>query len=87
MIITEEAKSFITQVMEENGVHTLRFAFEGAGCCGPNYSLTLAKGEENDITEIVNGIEVAMDPKVVEVVRTLTQLKGEGKMIGIYTFS
>lgn len=41
MVITEKAKTFITKVMEENEADTLRFTFEGAGCCGPQLGLSL----------------------------------------------
>ncbi|PFI56565.1 adhesin [Bacillus cereus] len=58
--------------MKENGVSTLRFTFEGAGCCGPSYGINLGEAQENDVTETVNGIEVAMDPKVFDIVNTLT---------------
>jgi len=72
MIITDKAKAFIEGVMKENGVSTLRFTFEGAGCCGPSYAMTLQEAQENDLTEVVNGIQVAMDPKVADIVGTLS---------------
>ncbi|HGE5781863.1 TPA: HesB/IscA family protein [Bacillus pseudomycoides] len=72
MNITDKAKEFIEIAMKENNVSTLRFTFEGAGCCGPNYGISLEKAQENDIKQIVNGIEVAMDPKVAEIVNNLT---------------
>ncbi|MFD3445919.1 HesB/IscA family protein [Microbacteriaceae bacterium 4G12] len=72
MNITDKAKEFIENAMKENGVSTLRFTFEGAGCCGPNYGINLENAQENDVKETVNGIEVAMDPKVAEIVNNLT---------------
>jgi HesB-like selenoprotein len=72
MIITDKAKEFISNAMKENGVSTLRFTFEGAGCCGPSYGVTLAEAQENDVKETVNGIEVAIAPQVVDMVKTLT---------------
>lgn len=72
MNITDKAKEFIENAMKENDVSTLRFTFEGAGCCGPSYGVTLAPAEENDIKETVNGIEVAIDPQVVNMVNNLT---------------
>jgi Fe-S cluster assembly iron-binding protein IscA len=72
MNITDKAKEFIETAMKENGVTTLRFTFDGAGCCAPSYGINLGEAQENDVTETVNGIQVAMDPKVVEIVNTLT---------------
>ena len=72
MNITDKAKEFIETAMKENGVTTLRFTFDGAGRCGPSYGINLGEAQENDVTETVNGIQVAMDPKVVEIVNTLT---------------
>ncbi|MFZ7889771.1 HesB/IscA family protein [Bacillus cereus] len=72
MNITDKAKEFIETAMKENGVTTLRFTFDGAGCCGPSYGINLGEAQENDVTETVNGIQVAMDRKVVEIVNTLT---------------
>lgn len=72
MIITDKAKAFIEGVMKENGVSTLRFMFEGAGCCGPSYAMTLQEAQENDLTEVVNGIQVAIDPKVADIVGSLS---------------
>ncbi|PEA52922.1 adhesin [Bacillus pseudomycoides] len=72
MNITDKAKGFIENAMKENGVSTLRFTFEGVGCCGPNYDISLEKAQENDVKQIVNGIEVAMDSKVAEIVNNLT---------------
>lgn len=37
-----------------------------------SYGINLGEAQENDVTETVNGIQVAMDPKVVEIVNTLT---------------
>ncbi|MCU5299147.1 iron-sulfur cluster assembly accessory protein [Bacillus paranthracis] len=68
MNITDKAKEFIETAMKENGVTTLRFTFDGAGCCGPSYGINLGEAQENDVTETVNGIEIAIDPKVAEIV-------------------
>ncbi|HHT7067598.1 adhesin [Bacillus thuringiensis serovar andalousiensis] len=58
--------------MKENGVSTLRFTFESAGCCGPSYGINLGEAQENDVTETVNGIEFAMDSKAFDIANTLT---------------
>ncbi|EZP76696.1 putative iron binding protein [Parageobacillus genomosp. 1] len=72
MVITEKAKTFITKVMEENGVDTLRFTFEGAGCCGPQLGLSLDNPQITDRLEIINGIRVAMDEQVASIIEGVT---------------
>lgn len=72
MVITEKAKTFITKVMEENGFDTLRFTFEGAGCCGPQLGLSLDNPQTTDRLEIINGIRVAMDEKVASIIERVT---------------
>ncbi len=74
MIITDEAKAYIEEMMKEAGTTTLRFfnAGAGAGCCGPSYQLTLDKAQENDIVERINHIEVALDPTIADLVRNVT---------------
>ncbi|MBP3039440.1 adhesin [Bacillaceae bacterium Marseille-Q3522] len=72
MIITDTAKTFITNIMEENNASTLRFAFAGAGCCGPKYALALEEALETDVVEGVNGIRVAIDAQIAETVKQLT---------------
>ncbi|KGP77294.1 adhesin, partial [Paenibacillus sp. MAEPY1] len=42
MMITDGAKTYIEAMMKEAGVHTLRFAMVGGGCCGPSFQLGLA---------------------------------------------
>ncbi|QSB47729.1 adhesin [Parageobacillus toebii] len=58
--------------MEENGVDTLRFTFEGAGCCGPQLGLSLDNPQTTDRLEIINGIRVAMDEQVASIVEGVT---------------
>nr|WP_236871278.1 adhesin [Brevibacillus laterosporus] len=68
MIITDKAKEFVQELMEDSSVFTLRFTFEGEGCCGPNYGITLEKSNANDRVTEINGIEVAIDPNVLSLV-------------------
>ncbi|CAM3798368.1 MULTISPECIES: adhesin [Paenibacillus] len=71
MIITDEAKAYIEEMMKEAETTTLRFFNAGAGCCGPSYQLTLDKAQENDIVERINHIEVAFDPTIADLVRNV----------------
>lgn len=66
MTITDEAKQFIENMMKEAGVYTLRFAYSGAGCCGPSYQLSLEKPQENDAVSVVNHIQIAADSRVAD---------------------
>lgn len=63
MKITDQAKEYIQQAMQENNVSTLRF-FGIPGCCGVNLGVSLQEAEENDVIEQVNGIQVAIHPDV-----------------------
>ncbi|MDC2863170.1 HesB/IscA family protein [Bacillus sp. BP-3] len=84
MIITDGAKAYIEEIMKEHGVSTLRFSFEGAGCCGPSWGMSLAMAEEDDIVQTVNGLEVAIDKKVLETVNKFTlDFEGAGEEAGL----
>ncbi|MBU8567148.1 adhesin [Virgibacillus pantothenticus] len=72
MIITDQAKSYIEKMMKENGESNLRFTFEGAGCCGPNFGVTLSEQQEDDKVEIINGINVSVDNRVIDATRNIT---------------
>lgn len=72
MIITDQAKSYIEKMMKENGEINLRFTFEGIGCCGPNFGITLSEQQEDDKIEIINGINVSVDKRVVDATENIT---------------
>lgn len=72
MIITDQAKSYIEKMMKENGETNLRFTFEGVGCCGPNFGVTLAEQQDDDKVEVINGINVSVDKKVVDATENIT---------------
>ena len=55
MVITDKAKSYIEKFMEESGESTLRFVFEGAGCCSPKWGIALAGAEEGSIKKPSTG--------------------------------
>ncbi|MED3654161.1 iron-sulfur cluster biosynthesis family protein [Heyndrickxia sporothermodurans] len=72
MYITERAKTYIEKMMQENGEANLRFTFEGAGCCGPNFGVTLSEQQQDDKVEIINGINVSVDKRVVGATENIT---------------
>jgi HesB-like selenoprotein len=86
MNITDGAKSYIENMMKEAGVSTLRFGYAGAGCYGPSYELSLDEPQDTDVVNVINDVEVAVDPQVVELVSELTldfqqDEQGEGLVI------
>jgi len=72
MIITDSAKMYNEKMMEENKETNLRFTFEGDGCCGPNFGVTLSEQQEDDRVEIINGIDVSVDKRVVDAIKDIT---------------
>jgi len=72
MVITERAKTYIEKMMKDNGETNLRFTFEGLGCCGPNFGVTLSEKQEDDKVEIINGINVSVDKRVVDATENIT---------------
>lgn len=72
MVITDEAKSFIEDMMKEAGVSTLRFGYSGAGCCGPSYQVALERPQADDTVTMVNEVEVAIDSRVADQTGGLT---------------
>ena len=71
MKITDQAKEYIQQAMQENNVSTLRF-FGIPGCCGVNLGVSLQEAEENDLLEEVNGLQIAIQPEMNEQLNDVT---------------
>jgi len=71
MKISNQAKEYIEQAMQENNISTLRF-FGIPGCCGVNLGISLQEAEENDVVEQVNGIQVAIQPDVKDQVDAIS---------------
>ncbi|WP_438498249.1 HesB/IscA family protein [Paenibacillus sp. IHBB 3054] len=72
MNITDQARTFIENMMKEAGISTLRFGYSGAGCCGPSYQLALEKPQADDTVILVNEVEVAVDSRVADQISGLT---------------
>lgn len=85
MDITDQAKAYIEKAMAENEMALLRFTFEGTGCCGPNFGITLAdQYEKEDKQDTINGIKVSIDKRVVETVQNITlDFEGTGEEGGL----
>ncbi len=71
MNITDQAKEYIQQAMQENQVSTLRF-FGIPGCCGVNLGVSLQVAEENDVVEQVNGLNIAIEPDMKDQLNGVT---------------
>lgn len=71
MNITNQAKEYIQQAMQENNVSTLRF-FGIQGCCGVNLGVSLQEAEESDLLEEVNGLSIAIQPEMKEQLNNVT---------------
>lgn len=63
MKITDEAKKLLENVLSENGAEGIRL-YSVAGCCGPQFALSLDTPLESDTIKTVNGIKVAIDSQI-----------------------
>lgn len=71
MNMTEQAKVYLQQAMESNGVSTLRF-YGIAGCCGMSLGVALQEAEEKDIVEDIMGVKVAIQPEIKDQLTNVT---------------
>ncbi|MFE0507180.1 Fe-S cluster assembly protein HesB [Peribacillus butanolivorans] len=63
MDISVEGKNYLTQVIEDSEVKTLRF-YGIAGCCGVNLGVGLDEAQATDEVAFIERIQVAVDPQV-----------------------
>ncbi|USK62427.1 adhesin [Peribacillus asahii] len=63
MKITDGAKQLLENFLNEKGAEGIRLT-SVAGCCGPQFALTLDAPEESDTIQTINGIRVAFDSNV-----------------------
>ena len=71
MKMSPEGKQFIEQVIEQVEGATLRF-YGVAGCCGMNLGAEIAQAKEEDSVQTIEGIEIAVDPQIVEQLTDVT---------------
>ena len=72
MIITEPAKEALLESMKENAAEGIRFYFAGQGCCGPQLGVSLDAPEQDDEIKEVNGVRVALDNRVLDMVEGIS---------------
>ena len=63
MKITDGAKQLLENFLTEKGAEGIRLTAT-AGCCGPQFTITLDAPQESDKIETINGIKVAFDSQV-----------------------
>ncbi|MEE3953601.1 hypothetical protein [Peribacillus frigoritolerans] len=63
MKITDGAKQLLENFLNEKGAEGIRLS-SVAGCCGPQFAITLDAPTESDTIETINGIKVAFDSQV-----------------------
>ena len=63
MKMSPEGKQFVEQVLAQAEDATLRF-YGVAGCCGMNLSAEIAKANEEDTVQMIEGIEIAVIHKL-----------------------
>jgi len=85
MIITDTAKEMLTTAMAEKNAAGIRFYFVGQGCCGPQLGLSLDVPEEQDVIKEVNGVQVAIDQRVLTMAEevTIDMQDGSLTLVGI----
>jgi Fe-S cluster assembly iron-binding protein IscA len=60
--ITESARVFIEELMNQHDVKSIRVFVAGTGCCsGPKMGVALEEPSSNDVVETINGIQVAIE--------------------------
>ncbi|SHJ73894.1 hypothetical protein [Alicyclobacillus tolerans] len=72
MQITDAGKRFIDGLLQQHQSEGIRVVFAGAGCCGPKLGLSLDEPHDDDIVQIINGIKVAIENRVVPHTQAVT---------------
>ncbi|WP_019412979.1 iron-sulfur cluster biosynthesis family protein [Paenisporosarcina sp. TG20] len=85
MIITDTAKEMLTNAMTEKNAQGIRFHFVGQGCCGPQLGLSLDEPQEKDVIKEVNGVQVAIDQRVLNMAEevTIDMQNGSLTLVGV----
>lgn len=65
MKITDGAKQLLESFLNEKGAEGIRLSTV-AGCCGPQFMISLDASLESDTIQSINGIKVAFDSQITE---------------------
>jgi Fe-S cluster assembly iron-binding protein IscA len=58
--------------MNQHDIKGIRIFMAGAGCCSPKLGLNLEEPSANDVVEIINGIQVAIEQDILNNTQTIT---------------
>ncbi|WP_025027265.1 hypothetical protein [Caldalkalibacillus mannanilyticus] len=82
MVITDEAKKYISDALQEYGANGIRLFQDGMGCGGPKLGLSTEDPMEGDLVEEINGITVAIEESVLAEAKKITlDFQEEGLVI------
>ncbi|MBK5243499.1 MAG: hypothetical protein JJE18_00485 [Eubacteriaceae bacterium] len=76
MIITDEAKVLLTEMMKTNGYDSLQASLQ-SGCCGESLYFSFTKLKEEDKPVYINGVAVLMKGEVEAKTETVTLKKND----------
>ncbi|MBN8252348.1 Fe-S cluster assembly protein HesB [Priestia flexa] len=71
MIITNEAKALIEEILSEQEIEGIRLYFKGISCEIPNIGLSFEEAQENDELQVINGISVAIQEAILPYTKEL----------------
>ena len=81
MIITDEAKVVLADMLKENGQDSLQASLQ-QGCCGTSLYFSFINKKADEQPVIINGINVLMEGETVLKTNTVTlKIDDEGKLI------
>lgn len=81
MIITDEAKVVLTEMLKENGQDSLQASLQ-QGCCGTSLYFSFANKKADEQPVNVNGINVLMEGEAVFKTSTVTiKVDSNGKLV------
>jgi len=63
--ITAQAKQQLEDMLKQHHASGIRVAFAGMGCCSQKIGLSLDEPQDDDVIDVVNGIRVAIENRVV----------------------
>lgn len=71
MNLSSEGKAYLTQVLADQPINTIRF-YGVPGCCGVNLGAEIAEASGEDETVEVDGITFAVDPQIKSMLADVT---------------
>lgn len=66
MKITDQAKTFLKELMNQHDIKGIRLFMAGVGWSGLKMGLALEEPSTNDVVETINGIQVAIEKVIYE---------------------